>query len=45
MRINYEIPDDLHRALKMQAASESITLRELIERLLREGIAAERKPT
>lgn len=36
--INYDIPEDLHRALKVRAAQEGVTLKELIIRLLREGL-------
>lgn len=32
--INYEIPEPLHRALKMEAASRGVTLRKLIILLL-----------
>lgn len=32
--INYELPDDLHRALKVRAAEEGVTLKELILRTL-----------
>jgi predicted HicB family RNase H-like nuclease len=39
MNINYQIPDDLHRALKIQAAEEGVTLNELIVRLLTEGLS------
>jgi plasmid stability protein len=28
--INYEIPEDLHRALKMKAAQHGVTLKEVI---------------
>lgn len=35
MNINYEIPDDLHRALKVKAAQEGKTLKALIIELLR----------
>lgn len=38
MNINYTIPDDLHRALKIRAAEDGVTLKELIIRLLTEGI-------
>lgn len=38
MKINYELPDDLHRALKIRAAEEGVTLKELIIRLLTEGL-------
>lgn len=38
MKINYELPDDLHRLLKIRAAEEGITLKELIIRLLSEGL-------
>ncbi len=30
-RINYEIPDDLHRQLKVRAAEEGVTLLALIK--------------
>lgn len=36
--INYELPEDLHKALKIRAAQEGITLKDLIVRLLREGL-------
>lgn len=39
MTINYEIPDDLHRALKVRAAEEGVTLKQLIIELLRAGLA------
>lgn len=38
MIIHYEIPDDLHRALKIRAAEEGITLKALIVRYLTEGL-------
>lgn len=38
MNINYELPDDLHRALKIRAAELGITLKELIIRLLEDGL-------
>jgi len=34
MVINYEIPEELHRALKIQAAQEGVTLKDLIIRIL-----------
>ncbi len=42
-RINYEIPDDLHHQLKVLAAEEHTTLKELIERALR-AIVTAKKP-
>jgi len=30
MNVNYEIPDDLHRALKIRAAEEGKTLKQII---------------
>ena len=30
MNVNYEIPDDLHRALKIRAAEEGKTLKQVI---------------
>jgi plasmid stability protein len=38
--INYEIPDDLHRQLKIRAAEEGVTLKDLIVRYLEEGLDA-----
>jgi plasmid stability protein len=38
MNVNYQFPDDLHRALKIRAAEEGITLKALIIRLLSEGL-------
>lgn len=32
------LPDDLHRLLKIRAAEEGVTLKELIIRLLSEGL-------
>ena len=42
MRINYEIPDDLHYQLKALAVQEHITLKELIERALRTIVTAKK---
>lgn len=39
VNINYEIPADLHRALKIRAAEEGVTLKELIIRLLMAGLS------
>lgn len=41
MIIHYEIPGDLHRSLKIRAAELGITLKELIIRLLTEGVGAD----
>ena len=38
MIIHYEIPDRLHRALKMDAASRGWTLKETIIHYLAEGV-------
>lgn len=38
MRINYEIPDSLHRRLKITAAERGLTLKDLIIELLEEGV-------
>jgi len=38
MNINYELPDELHKALKVRAAEEGITLKELIIRLLTDAL-------
>lgn len=40
-QIRYLIPDDLHRRLKVQAAEQGITVRELVIRLLAEGVERE----
>jgi plasmid stability protein len=37
-QIRYEIPDDLHRALKSRAALEGVTVKELLIRLLSEAL-------
>jgi len=34
MIVHYEIPDDLHRALKIEAAKRGVTLKALIIELL-----------
>lgn len=34
MNVNYEIPDDVHRALKVRAAQEGKTLKDLVIELL-----------
>jgi len=39
VNINYQIPADLHRQLKVRAAEEGVTLKELIIRLLKEGLS------
>ena len=36
--IRYRLPEDLHRALKARAAMEGVTLKELVIRLLTEGL-------
>lgn len=38
MNINYTIPNDLHRALKIQAAREGLTLKELITQWLNDHL-------
>jgi hypothetical protein len=38
-----DIPDDLQRALKIRAIEERVTLRELVIRYCREGLARDRK--
>jgi plasmid stability protein len=38
VNLNYEIPDELHRQLKVRAAEEGITLKELVIRLLADGL-------
>jgi predicted HicB family RNase H-like nuclease len=38
VNINYEIPKDLHRALKIKAAEEGKTLKALIIELLQQGV-------
>lgn len=37
-QIRYELPDDLHRRLKAQAAIEGVSLRELVIQLLEKGL-------
>ncbi len=39
MRTTLDLPDDLFRALKAQAALEDTTLKELVPRLVRAGLA------
>ena len=39
--INHTLDDDLHRALKVRAAREGVTLKELVERILRAAVTAE----
>jgi predicted HicB family RNase H-like nuclease len=39
--IHYELPDDLHRALKVRAAQEGVTLKVLIIRFLELGVERE----
>lgn len=39
MRTTLDLPDDLFRALKTQAALEATTLKELVPRLVRAGLA------
>lgn len=41
VNINYEIPDDLHRALKVKAAQEGKTLKALIIELLQAAVLDE----
>ena len=38
MNINYELPDALHRALKVRAAEYGITLKQLIIDILTEAV-------
>ncbi len=38
--LNYRIPNDLHHALKIRAAEEKVTLKNLIETTLRDGLRA-----
>lgn len=40
MRTTLDLPDDLLRALKARAAMDGTTLKELIQRLVRAGLAA-----
>jgi plasmid stability protein len=39
VNINYELPAELHRALKIRAAERGITLKDLVVRYLTEGLA------
>jgi hypothetical protein len=38
MRTTIEIPDDLYRTLKARAGLSGVTLRELVQRLIEEGL-------
>ena len=38
MRMTIELPDDLYRALKARAGLSSITLRQLVQRLIEQGL-------
>lgn len=38
MNINYELPDLLHKALKIEAARQGVTLKQLVIDALRLGI-------
>ena len=40
MRTTLDLPDELFRALKAQAALEGTTLKDLVEKLMRAGLAA-----
>lgn len=39
MNVNYEIPDDLHRLLKLKAADEGKTLKDVILEALEAWVA------
>jgi plasmid stability protein len=41
VNINYELPEDLHRALKIRAAEKGITLKDLILEYLQAGLVDE----
>ena len=41
MNVNYEIPDELHRALKIRAAEVGLTLKDLIIQILTEALEPE----
>ena len=43
VNINYKISDELHRQLKIRAATTGETLKALVERYLAEGIEREAK--
>lgn len=38
-----KIPEDLHRAIRMQAAREGRTVQDLLQEILREGLRCYRK--
>ena len=38
-----DIPDDLQKALKIRAIEEGVTLRELVIRYCRQGLAGDKK--
>ena len=45
MKLTFDLPRELVRQLKVQAASEGRTLRDLVEDLLRQGLATKEKFT
>ncbi len=42
MRTTFDLPDDLFRALKARAALKGLTMRELVHRLIEEGLRSAR---
>ena len=44
VRTTLDLPDDLYRALKVRAAREGVSLKELVARLLKKGMAGEARP-
>lgn len=40
-QIRYEIPDELHQALRVRAAQENVTIKELLIRLLAQALGVE----
>ena len=44
-RLNIKLDDETHRALKMKAASESVTLQEVIVHLIKHAVYQTAKPS
>jgi predicted HicB family RNase H-like nuclease len=44
-RIHYEIPDDLHRQAKAEAALQGVTLRDFLIEALERAVGNQRTPT
>jgi plasmid stability protein len=42
MNVNYEIPDDLHKALKLRAVEKEMSLKDLIIELLTKALESDK---